>query len=170
MAMNSRIIIIASAILGLVLLSVKTLINPSPVLIWNASESVPVGWYSVARRQPRRGEIAVMKPAKWVQIYAAARGYLPWNAWLLKPVAASYPSLICRFGQTIFIEGNSIAHAKRTDARHRFLPVWKGCLRLNPGQYFVMSQRRDSFDSRYFGPIEQSEVLGTALPLTDLLK
>jgi conjugative transfer signal peptidase TraF len=155
---------------GLGALATKPLVNPNPVIIWNASDSVPVGWYWVLKRQPKHREIAVMKPDRWVQIYAATRGYLPWNAWLLKPVAAVHPSLICRFGQTLLIDGIVVAKAKTMDARHRFLPVWKGCQRLLPTQYFVISRNPHSFDSRYFGPIERSQVLGTAVPFSDLLK
>jgi type IV secretory pathway protease TraF len=151
-------------------LATKPLVNPNPVIIWNASDSVPVGWYLVLKRQPKRHEIAVMKPSKWVQIYAAARGYLPWNAWLLKPVAAMHPSLICRFGQTVLVDATYAASANVMDQKHRHLPVWKGCQRLLGTQYFVLSRHHNSFDSRYFGPIEQAQVLGTAFPFADMFK
>ena len=42
--------------LAVAALAAKPLINPVPLLIWNASESVPIGWYFVAKRQPKLGK------------------------------------------------------------------------------------------------------------------
>ena len=161
---------LGAATFALAFLAIKPIINPSPILIWNASESVPIGWYSIGRRQPKIGEIAVIRPAEWVRIYASIRGYLPQEVLLLKPVLASDPSIICRFGPYVFVDGKHVANAKFTDEKHRLLPVWKGCKALKPTEYFVLGRHRDSFDGRYFGAIEQSQVVGTAFPLAHLLK
>jgi type IV secretory pathway protease TraF len=155
---------------GIAFLAAKPLVNPVPLLIWNASESVPIGWYVVAKRQPMIGEIAVIKPVDWVQIYASSRGYLPKNVWLLKPIFATNPSIICRFGSYVFVNGKYVAKVKIVDKLHRVLPVWKGCKALRSTQYFVLGHHRDSFDGRYFGPIEQRQVVGTAFPLSGLFK
>jgi type IV secretory pathway protease TraF len=163
-------IMFAMATVGVASLAVKPFINPVPLLIWNASESVPIGWYYVAKRQPKIGEIAVIKPTDWVQIYASSRGYLPQNVWLLKPIFASHPSIICRFASHVFVDGKHVAKAKIKDKMHRLLPVWKGCKALTSTQYFVLGRHRDSFDSRYFGPSEKHQVVGTAFPLSSLFK
>lgn len=155
---------------GIAFLAVKPIINPVPFLIWNASESVPTGWYFVAKRQPKIGEIAVIRPAAWVQIYASTRGYLPQNVLLLKPLFASQPSIICRFGSHVFVDGKHVVKAKVMDKMHRILPVWKRCKALSSTQYIVLGRHRDSFDSRYFGPIEKRQVVGTAFPLSGLFK
>ena len=161
---------VAIAALGLAFLAAKPFINPAPLLIWNASESVPIGWYFVVKRPPKIGEIAIIRLAEWVQIYASTRGYLPQDVWLLKPVLASNPSIICRFGSYVFVDGKRVAKAKFNDKKRRLLPVWRGCKALKPTEYFVLGRHRDSFDSRYFGTIEQSQVIGTAFPLADLIK
>ena len=161
---------LGAAGLALAFLVAKPIINPSPFLIWNASESVPVGWYFVAKRPPKIGEIAVIRPAEWVRIYSSDRGYLPEKVLLLKPVFAAQSSVICRFGAYVFVDGKHAAKAIIMDKKYRLLPVWKGCKALKPSQYFVLGRHRDSFDSRYFGPIEQSQVVGTAFPLAVLLK
>jgi conjugative transfer signal peptidase TraF len=170
MAAKHKNIVLAVAAAGLAFLAMKPLVNPVPLVIWNASESVPIGWYLVSKRQPNIGEIAIIKPAEWVQIYASSRGYLPKSAWLLKPLYAVHPSIICRFGRHVFVDGKHVAKTKSMDKKHRVLPVWKGCKALTPNQCFVLGHHRDSFDSRYFGPIEQSQVVGTAFPLTGLFK
>jgi conjugative transfer signal peptidase TraF len=161
---------VALATFGIALLAVKPLANPVPLVIWNASESVPIGWYYIAKRQPKIGEIAIIKPAEWVQFYAASRGYLPKDVWLLKPIYAVHPSIICRFGRHILVDGIHVAKAKFIDKMGRVLPVWKGCKALIPTQYFVLGHSRDSFDSRYFGPVDKSQVVGTAFPLARLFK
>jgi type IV secretory pathway protease TraF len=158
------------ATVGFVFLAMKPLINPVPLLIWNASKSVPIGWYFIAKRQPMIGEIAVIKPVDWVQLYASSRGYLPQNVWLLKPIFAANPSIICRFGSHVFVNGRQVAKAKIADKMYRVLPVWKGCIALSSTQYFVLGRHRDSFDSRYFGPVEQSQIVGTAFSLSGLFK
>jgi type IV secretory pathway protease TraF len=163
-------IMFAMATVGVASLAVKPFINPVPLLIWNASESVPIGWYYVAKRQPKIGEIAVIKPTDWVQIYASSRGYLPQNVWLLKPIFASHPSIICRFASHVFVDGKRVAKAKIKDKMHRLLPVWKGCKALTSTQYFVLGRHRDSFDSRYFGPSEKHQVVGTAISLPGLFE
>ena len=170
MTAKHRKIMLAMAAIGIAFLATKPLINPVPLVIWNASESVPIGWYFVAKYQPKIDEIAVIKPVDWVQIYASSRGYLPQDVWLLKPIYAVHPSIICRFGSQVFVDGKQVAKAKIADKLHRVLPVWKGCIALSSTEYFVLGKHRDSFDSRYFGPIEQRQVVGTAFPLSGLFK
>ncbi|MEQ1521187.1 MAG: S26 family signal peptidase [Aestuariivirga sp.] len=161
---------LGAAALALIFLAAKPIINPSPIFIWNASESVPVGWYFVAKNPPKIGEIAVIQPPEWLRNYAATRGYLPQKVLLLKPIFAAQSSIICRFGTYVFVDGKHVTKAKVMDKKHRLLPVWKGCKALSSTEYFVLGRHRDSFDSRYFGPIEQSQVIGTAFLVTDLLK
>jgi type IV secretory pathway protease TraF len=161
---------LGTATLALAFLAAKPILNPSPILIWNASESVAVGWYFVVKRQPKIGEIAVIRPAGWVQIYASARGYLPQKALLLKPIFAAQSSIICRFGQYVFVDGKLVTKAQIADKQGRQMPVWKGCIGLGPADLFLLSHHSDSFDSRYFGPVKRDQVVGTAFPLADLLK
>jgi type IV secretory pathway protease TraF len=80
------------------------------------------------------------------------------------------PSTHCRFGRYVFIDGKLVAKAKYLDTNHRMLPVWKGCRTLKSDAIFVLGQHRDSFDSRYFGPISRNQVLGTAVRAADLFK
>lgn len=167
MAKRFKSFTLAATALALAFLAAKPIVRPFPILIWNASESVAVGWYFVAKRQPAIGEIAVIRPADWVRNYASTRGYLPQKVLLLKPIFATSPSIICRFGPYVFVDGKHVAKATIMDRKHLLLPVWEGCKALKPSQYFVLDRHRDSFDSRYFGPIEQSQVIGTAFPLAD---
>jgi type IV secretory pathway protease TraF len=162
---QSLIVLSLSLVAGTLLVTAIAL-KPSPRLIWNASASVPTGPYFVQMRQPDFGEIAVIRPADWVRLYASSRGYLPQNVWLLKPVFAMRASLVCRFGKHIFVNGKLVAKAKTWDLKHRLLPVWEGCHTLKSDEVFVLARPQDSFDSRYFGPVNRNQIVGTAIPLT----
>lgn len=170
MGIQHRRFVVAISALAVAAIAAKPLINPVPLVIWNASRSVPMGWYLVSKRQPNFGEIAVIRPPEWIEIYASARGYLPLQTPLLKPVRAIKGSFVCRFGRYVFINGNLVAKAKYLDTKHRMLPVWKGCRTLKSDEVFVVGQHRDSFDSRYFGPVNRAQVLGTAVRVADLFK
>jgi conjugative transfer signal peptidase TraF len=168
MSQRHRSFVMTIAGVGLTCMFAKPFFNPLPVLIWNASDSVPIGWYWVRKRPPNIGEIAVISPPGWVRLYASERGYLPADVWLLKPVAAKHPALVCRFGRYVFVNGKLVAKAKDHDRMHRLLPIWKGCQTLKPNRIFVLGQHRDSFDSRYFGPIDQTQISGAATLISRL--
>jgi len=137
-------------------------LSPRPLVIWNASKSVPIGWYFIEQRQPKLHEIAIVKLEDWLELFASSRGYLPTNVWLLKPVAALAPAVVCRFGRYIFIDGKLVARAKLFDRQHRILPRWKGCHTLNLDEVFLIARPQNSFDSRYFGPVKLRQVVGVA--------
>ena len=157
------LMLIAVALFIATLLVAVTAFKPVPLIIWNASNSVPIGWYWVEKRQPEIGEIAVVRPSDWVRLYASSRGYLPEDVRLLKPIFAKSGALVCRFRVYIFVDGKLVARAKKLDRRHRFLPVWKGCHTLKSDEVFLLAKPRNSFDSRYFGPINSDLIIGTAV-------
>ena len=152
----------AGVLLMAILLVTVIALKPLPRLIWNASESVPIGLYWIEYRQPNLGEIAVLKPPEWVQLITDERNYLPNFAWLLKPVVATNRAIICRFGRLIFVNGNLVARAHLHDKLGRILPTWKGCKALRSDQVFLLSKHIDSFDGRYFGPVDTALIIGTA--------
>jgi len=65
----------------------------------------------------------------------------------------------------VTINGRTVARANAADAKGRPLPHWGGCIHLTATQIFVLSDDPDSFDSRYLGPAEPRDVLGTAIPV-----
>jgi conjugative transfer signal peptidase TraF len=156
------LIVLAVALVFSTLLVAAMALKPLPLLLWNASDSVPVGLYLVRKRQPHIGEIAVIAPPDWVRLYASSRGYLPADVWLLKPMVATSSSVVCRVGNIVLVDGKPVARAKKIDGQHRILPVWKGCRTLKSEEIFVLAKPRNSFDSRYFGPIKRSDIIGTA--------
>jgi conjugative transfer signal peptidase TraF len=137
----------------------------APVLVWNASPSVPIGLYRVTTRPPLTGALAVIRLPDPLRILPETRGYLRKGALLIKPVAAGAGDTVCRHGSLVTINGRIAAHARTLDAVGRTLPAWSGCFRLGSDDIFVLSADPDSFDSRYIGPIDRAHVVGFALPI-----
>jgi conjugative transfer signal peptidase TraF len=123
---------------------------------------VPIGLYWVATAAPRKDELAAIRLPNAPRTLAAVRGYLAKTALLIKPVTATMGDHVCRHGPTVTINGQAAAHASTTDGLGRPLPHWAGCITLTAGQVFLLSNAPDSFDSRYFGPIDSSHVIGAA--------
>ena len=157
-----RLFLIATMLVIAIIITLAIWLSPRPWVIWNTSKSVPIGWYFVEYRQPKLHEIAVVKLEDWPELYASSRGYLPKDVWLLKPVAALAPAVVCRFGGYVFVDGKLVARAKLFDRQHRVLPRWKGCHTLNPDEIFLIARPANSFDSRYFGSVKLSQVIGVA--------
>ncbi len=157
-----RLMLMAIVLVVAIAIVIVIWLIPRPLLIWNASKSVPIGWYFVEHRQPKLHEIAVVKLDNWPKIYASSRGYLPMNVWLLKPVAALSPAIVCRFGRYVFVDGKLIARAKLFDRQNRILPRWTGCHALSSDEVFLIARHKNSFDSRYFGSVKLNQVLGVA--------
>jgi conjugative transfer signal peptidase TraF len=160
----SRLALALVAAAGLALDGAPASIRPAPILIWNASASLPIGLYRLRPAEPLRiGEtVAVRAPASLAR-FMAARRYLPAGLPLLKHIAALPGQSVCRFGRLVLIDGEPKAVALERDARGRPLPAWRGCRRLTPGSLFLLNPAAPaSFDSRYFGPVGQGGLLGEA--------
>ena len=142
-------------------------INPPPKLIWTASASVPIGFYTVRPAHDLRvRDLAVVTPPDDVARLLAAGGYLPLGVPLIKPVAALPGQNVCRSGVAITIDGKPFGTARERDRLHRPLPVWEGCRVVALDEIFFMNaDRSDSLDGRYFGPLPASSVIGRATPL-----
>ncbi|HEY0316527.1 MAG TPA: S26 family signal peptidase [Sphingomonas sp.] len=155
----------AGTALGLLLLPVVH--RPQLRLLWNASASVPLGLYRIEPgTTPRIGELVALRPSPTLGRFMAARRYVEANALLIKPVAAVSGATVCRIGTRVTIDSRPVAYALTRDRFGRSLPAWSGCRRLRADQLFLIAPMRpDSFDSRYFGPVDRSRIVGRALPL-----
>jgi conjugative transfer signal peptidase TraF len=138
-----------------------------PRLIWNASASAPIGLYQVRPQATfARGELVLIRPPQWVRIFAATRGYLPNSVPMVKRIVAESGDIVCRDEDAISINGRVVAHALSADRAGRALPVWSGCHKIGEGEIFLlMDGVRASFDSRYFGPVPTTAIIGKAVLL-----
>jgi conjugative transfer signal peptidase TraF len=94
---------------------------------------------------------------------AAQRGYLPAGVPLLKRIGAVAPQSVCVRGGVVRIDGAAVAAVLALDGAHRLMPTWTQCGTLAEGELFLLSNVHPaSFDSRYFGPVHASAVMGSA--------
>jgi conjugative transfer signal peptidase TraF len=148
-------------------LLLSTLGGATPHYIWNASMSVPIGLYRV---QPATAlaatELVAVQPPDLLAAFLDLNGYLPIGVPMLKRVLALPRQTVCRNGLSIAVDGIDVGRARERDGRGRPLPVWHGCQIIADGDVFVMNwQSEDSLDSRYFGPLPASAVIGRAVPV-----
>lgn len=172
---RDRIVVATLAAIGFAALAWASFVSPLPRLTYNPSDSVAVGWYRVDPLDHRAGSLPiplsvnsillVPLPAEAAAL-AAQRGYLPTRVPLLKRVGATAPQEVCIAGGIVRIDGVPSAAVLRTDRLGRPLPSWQQCRRLAPGELFLLSVTNPaSFDSRYFGPVNASTVIGVARPV-----
>lgn len=142
------------------------LANSPPLLAYNASNSVPAGWYRITHdRRLADGDLVLVRLPPEAATLAAQRGYLPSTVPLLKTVAAIAPQHVCVQSNQVLIDGKLVAKQLRWDRKGRALPTWRACRHLVSDELFLISSNRESFDSRYFGPISANAVIGLAQPL-----
>ncbi len=97
---------------------------------------------------------------------AAHRDYLPMRVPLLKRVGAVAPQAVCIDGGIVRIDGVPAAAVLPADRLDRPLTFWQPCRRLETGELFLLSLIAPaSFDSRYFGAVRASDLLGVAHPV-----
>jgi conjugative transfer signal peptidase TraF len=164
----TRFSYVMSAYLAVMAMVITIFIPPAPRLIWNASDSIPRGLYAAApavlRLQP--GDLVAVAPPPALAAFLATRHYLPLGLPLLKPVAALGRQRVCRVGVAITIDGRHAGDALERDSQGRLLPRWQGCRVLASNEVFLMSRAvLDSFDGRYFGPLQRSLVRARLRPL-----
>jgi conjugative transfer signal peptidase TraF len=153
--------------LGATALLLSTIGAASPRYIWNVSNSVPAGLY---RLHPAGKltvtELVAVQPPEPLATFLDLNGYLPMGIPMLKRVLALPGQTVCRNGLTIAVDGIDVGQAHERDGRGRPLPIWHGCQTIADGDVFVMNwQSADSLDSRYFGPLPASAVIGRAVPV-----
>ena len=137
-----------------------------PRLVYNASDSVPVGWYRISPANSLApGDLVLVRLPPDAMVLAARRGYLPSTVPLLKTVAAIAPQRVCVRGDQVLVDGQLTARQLHRDRQGRALPAWQGCRRLVGDELFLLSNKPESFDSRYFGPVSAGAVIGRAQPL-----
>jgi type IV secretory pathway protease TraF len=143
-----------------------SIVSPPPLLlVWNTTASTPVGLYAVRRAVPKRGDLLVTRLPREMESLAVSRSLLSAKTPVLKPVAAVARDVVCRAGSMVYINGYFAAFARHRDKLGRTLPTWRGCQLLSKSEAFVLGRHYDSFDSRYFGPLNLSLALGIAHPL-----
>lgn len=148
-------------------IGVGSFVPVTPRLIWNASASMPIGFYTIAPADRLEvTDLVVVNAPEPLSSFLAERHYLPRGVPLLKRVAGLPGQEVCRHGMHVAVDGIDLGDALVRDRLGRQLPIWQGCRRIADGEVFLMNWWvEDSLDGRYFGPLPASAIVGHALPL-----
>lgn len=159
---RSRIAVVAA--LAAVPCTATSIARPPPLLLWNASASIPEGLYLIVPGDKvHRGDSVIASLREPFRSFAARRGYLPSGVPLVKRVAAVAGDRICARRATVSIDGRPAAVLKSSDALGRALTGFKGCSDLRAGEYLLLGDSAWSFDGRYFGATRSSDIIGKAV-------
>lgn len=152
---------------GAAVLLAPMVIEVTPLYVWNASDSVPIGLYRLRSADKLFvTELLAIQPPEPLVNFLDLNGYLPAGVPMLKRVLALPGQTVCRNGLTVLVDAIEAGNARDRDGRGRPLPKWQGCRVVGKDELFVMNrQSADSMDGRYFGFLPASAVLGRVLPV-----
>lgn len=165
-----RTLVLAGMGIGVMALCAPVAVHLPTQIVYNPSDSVPRGWYRVRpiadTRSLHVGSIVLAQLPNDAAALAVQRGYLPAGIPILKRIGAMAPQSVCIRRHIVRIDGEGAATARGYDGQRRPLQAWTQCRCLQANELFLLSDTNPaSFDSRYFGPIFASAVLGVAWPL-----
>lgn len=143
-------------------LSIVGLISIAEPLLWNRTESAPLGLYWQSDGPLTLNGWAVVSANSEAANWAEARGYIGADWPIIKRVRALKGDEICREDYAVSINGEPVAIAREHDRSGRELPVWQGCSTLKSDEIFLLNDHPNSLDGRYFGATNISDISGTA--------
>lgn len=158
-----RITTLAIAVIAATIVTSAMLIDLPKRLVYNGSASSRIGFYWIDDEPVGLGEFVLMSASENVRKLIETRHYLPANVPLIKRIVGVGSDEICRYGRNVLVNGIGMGIAKSEDSFGLPLPVWQGCRILADDQIFVLNFHPDSFDGRYFGPVDRSLVIGRAV-------
>jgi len=140
-----------------------------PRLLYNPSESAPIGWYAVEQNSAyRKGDrVAAFAPAEAREL-AHQRQYLPRDYPLIKTIMGVPGERFCAEGQQVKGPDGTVILRLLQDRSGRDMHGFEGCLVLPDQHYFIVSPGMENgWDSRYFGAVPGENILGTVRFLGD---
>tara|TARA_R110001599_G_scaffold9532_1_gene47271 strand:+ start:540 stop:1133 length:594 start_codon:yes stop_codon:yes gene_type:complete len=154
------------SVIGVALVGLPATDVLPPLLLYNPSQSAPLGWYRVEPLSVIScGDLVVSHLPEAASRLAAKRGYLPSGIPVIKTVRALEGDRVCTVDEVLFINGTPAVRLLFADSLGRTLPSpWKACRLLQPGEVLLLSGRTaDSFDGRYFGVVRDGDIIGRAV-------
>lgn len=144
----------------------------------NWTSSAPIGLYRKVAGPPRRGDLALVCLPAGLESFGRSRGYL-WagscpggSSPILKQVVALPGDEIDVQKRSVAVNGRLLDCSELHDVDSLGRPldhVPLGPRKVSPGEAWVVGVRRErSWDSRYFGPIPVSSIVGVTRPMLTL--
>jgi type IV secretory pathway protease TraF len=151
--------------MGAMLLLLIATLRQGDWLIYNATASMPKGWYLRTAASLGRGLIVTVRARDVAPAYARIRDFDRDGDRFLKRIAAGAGDLVCGRGDRFTINASAYRR-ERLDRFGRALPHWDGCRRLGAREWVLLGDSPDSFDSRYWGPVGQNLIEGVWRPMS----
>lgn len=137
-------------------------------IMFQITPSLPKGayWIDHADRIDT-GTLCVFAIPPAVYGMTKSRGWIPEHLryYLMKPVVAKQGDVVDVSASGLFINSKYFGPVSLYDSQGLPLPRLYSKYLLGPGEYFVATTYRNSFDSRYFGKIRRSDIKWVARPL-----
>lgn len=175
--LRKRPVVLTFILLGIAyvtfVLAMKVFLPTYRIPTGSMSPTVHVGDLIVASRFAYRWPpgAARQKPKRWDMVV-----YRAGEASYVQRIAAMPGEIVAIRNKQLFVDGVAISDrfASHSDATiYPNLPNlpepyrsrdWFGPLKISPGQYFVLGDNRDSsHDSRYRGPVAETDILGKVI-------
>jgi conjugative transfer signal peptidase TraF len=158
LAHAGRLLVPVFIVLALIALAPHAL---GKTFLINTTPSVPTGLYVRDYGAPvERGVIVAIRQPALAQTYLGDVLGFPHDAPLLKLVAASAGDRACRETSGVRV-GGALRPVMMQDRRGAALPQWRECRTLADDEIFALGGHgASSFDSRYFGPVREADILG----------
>lgn len=160
--MIGKAVIAAIATVSITATVIEIKFPPRPVILYNPSQSAPIGFYKLRKIEtPSLGmKVAAFAP-DWARRLADERDYLPKEYPLIKSVLAIEGDEVCHYKTWVSVPKSPVIPLRSQDTLGRDMPVKTGCYVLKLDEYFIGSPDvQDGFDSRYFGPVSIKNILG----------
>ena len=141
-----------------------------PLFFYNPTRSAPVGIFFLSGRPETAtvGSFVVFPIPQSATAYVRSRskaGRVDSRWYLIKPVIAKSSDHICVRRDRVYVNAQLLDEVIKHDSLGNPVPSWAGCRTLLVGEVFVYSPAKGSFDSRIYGPVQLSTVVGVYRPL-----
>lgn len=129
-------------------------------LLYNHTRSVPVGLYLRTEAPITRGAFVTVRAWDVAPDAARLRGFDGPRDRFIKRVAAVAGDEVCAQGDHLAINGGDPIPRRAHDSAGLALPRWTGCRTLKAHEVLLMGETEQSFDGRYWGPINRNLIEG----------
>lgn len=158
------ILLLAGAAAGAALIAFA-LPAASDRLLYNHTPSVPVGFYIRTHAPIDRGTFVTVRAADVAPAAARARDFEGPRDRFIKRVAAVAGDRVCAEGDALTINDGFAIPRRVHDSAGAPLRAWDGCRALLEHEVLLLGDAEQSFDGRYWGPIDRNLIEGVWRPL-----
>jgi len=165
MGIMKRFLPLGFSIIFLLVLIGVTQLSGMKLLIYNYTDSLPHGIYLLHWGDFKKGDLVVFVPPERAATMIRERHYLRERDYLMKYLVGEKGDCIQTSNGQFVVAGENYGEILLHDKEGRALPHYPFSGRVEEGYIVAVKGKKRSFDSRYFGPIQRSAILGRATPL-----